>query len=212
MNIVLFGPPGAGKGTQSSMLVDRLGMRQVSTGDLLRQAVKEKSVLGQKAESYMKKGELVPDPIIIGLIEEELHGESDKDRIFDGFPRTVPQAESLDQLVEKVGQRLSWVISLEVSRTELVERLTGRRVCSSCGSVYHLKTHPPAITGICDGCRSELYQRSDDHMDVVINRLDTYENKTLPVCEYYQKQGKLVCIDGTGTSDIIFLRVKDIIS
>ncbi len=207
MNIILFGAPGAGKGTQSSLLVETLDMFQISTGDLFRAAIKNKTQLGSQAQSYMDKGQLVPDSIVIGMVEEVLASKK-VDFILDGFPRNVSQAEALDGLLQKLGLDVSRAIFLEVPMSILSARLTGRRVCKSCGSVYHIESKPTAKFGVCDNCGGEVVQRNDDKEDVIATRLKTYEEATSPLKDYYKKTGKFVAIDGNRSPEIVFSEIK----
>ena len=191
MNIILFGAPGAGKGTQSSILIERNQMKQISTGDLFRAAIKNKTELGLKAQSYMDKGELVPDSIVIGMVEEVLRKDSGS-FILDGFPRTVTQAEALDGLLNKIQMNIGKAIFLEVPYETLLKRLTGRRVCKSCAAVYHIESRPTIKDGVCDSCGGEVVQRNDDKEDVIANRLKAYEEFTMPLKNYYKKNKQKV--------------------
>lgn len=197
MRVLLMGPPGAGKGTQAEVLTSRLEVPHVSTGDMFRKAIKEGTELGRKAKEYMDAGKLVPDEVTIGIVRERL-AEPDCARGFllDGFPRTVPQAEALDGILASMGMGLDAVINIEVPREKLVDRLTGRRVCRSCGATYHVLFNPPQTGGVCDHCGGELYQRSDDTVETVQNRLDVYERQTAPLIEYYRNKGLLQSING----------------
>lgn len=192
-----MGPPGAGKGTQAQFLTKKLNIPHISTGDMFRKAVKEGTPLGLEAKRYMDTGKLVPDEVTIGIVKERL-AEADCQRGFllDGFPRTVPQADALEQTLQELGVKIDYVINIAVSREALLERLTGRRVCRSCGATYHLIYSPPREKDKCDHCGGELYQRSDDSETTVANRLDVYEEQTAPLIEYYEKKGLLLNIDG----------------
>jgi adenylate kinase len=197
MNLILLGPPGAGKGTQSAALVERYGVPQISTGDMLRAAVKEGSPMGLKAKSCMDAGALVPDEVVIGIVRERLEKEDCKGGfILDGFPRTVAQADALQATLKELGKELDAVVSLNVDADALVERLTGRRICKGCGKGYHLKFDPPAKEGQCDLCGAELYQRDDDQEETIRKRLTVYQEQTSPLIDYYRKRGLLVSIDG----------------
>lgn len=211
MNLILFGAPGAGKGTQSQRLIDELGMSQISTGDLFRAAIKNKTDLGQKAQAYMDRGELVPDSVVIGMVQEVLN-QGNKNFILDGFPRTVAQAEALETLVGTMSLRIERAIFLEVPRLILTERLTGRRVCKSCGTVFHIHSKPPKKEGVCDVCGGEVYQRNDDKADVIGNRLKTYEEFTSPLKDFYRKAGKLTVVDGNRGEAEVFAEIKKLIS
>lgn len=211
MSIILFGAPGAGKGTQSALLVEKLGMTQISTGDLFRAAIKNQTELGVRAQSYMDKGQLVPDSIVIGMVEEVLKSGV-KNFILDGFPRTVPQAEALDELLKKLNLFVSKAIFLEVPKTELMGRLTGRRVCKNCGTVFHIVNKPSKTDGICDSCGGQVVQRNDDKTEVIEARLKSYEEYTSPLKDYYTKAHKYVEVDGNRDTDAVFADIKKLIS
>ncbi len=208
MNLLLFGPPGAGKGTQSAFLVEQMGMQHISTGNLFREAVSKKTPLGLKAKSFMDQGQLVPDEVTIGLVEEVLAGLGGKSFILDGFPRTVPQAVALDALLSRMKLKLDRAISFEVPRGDLTRRLAGRRVCEKCGAVYHVDAKPTKKAGICDNCGGAVVQRKDDQEDVIRARLEAYDKSTAPVKEYYSKAGALTEIQGTGTEKEVFERLQ----
>lgn len=213
MNIILLGPPGAGKGTQAKMLIDQYQIPQISTGDILRAAVKEGTSLGKEAKSFMDKGELVPDSVVIGIVEERIQEpDCTKGYMLDGFPRTVPQAEALDGMLGKLNAEIDHVVSIEVANDELVKRLTGRRTCRECGAGYHVMFDPPKVEGVCDKCGGELYQRDDDNEDTVRSRLNVYESQTLPLIDYYKVQGKIRPIDGVGEIKEIFGRITSVLS
>jgi adenylate kinase len=213
MNIILLGPPGAGKGTQAKMLVEKYHIPQISTGDILRAAVKEGTQLGKEAKSYMDKGELVPDSVVIGIVEERIQEPDCKNGyMLDGFPRTVPQATALDEMLQKLGSKIDHVVSIEVPQEELIKRLTGRRTCRECGAGYHVMFDPPKKEGVCDKCGGELYQRDDDNEQTVRSRLQVYDSQTKPLIEYYQAQGKLRPIDGVGDIKEIFERITNVLS
>lgn len=203
MNLILFGAPGAGKGTQSGFLIERKGMTQISTGDLFRAAIKNKTALGQRAQQFMDRGELVPDEIVIGMVEEVLQGGV-RNFILDGFPRTVAQAEALNGLLEKMRLSIGKAIFLEVPMAVLMERLTGRRVCRSCGAVYHVSSKPPKKADVCDLCGGEVYQRNDDKAEVIGTRLKTYEEFTSPLKAFYQRTGKYVNVDGNRAAEDVY--------
>lgn len=200
--IVLLGPPGSGKGTQAEMMEDELGLVRLSTGDLLREAVRNQTELGKQAKVFMDSGGLVPNELVIGLMKEKIDGLKGG-FILDGFPRTVQQAEFLDEIME-----LDAAINLDVDDDELVSRLTKRRSCPQCNAVYHLLYKPPKKEDSCDKCSSALYQRSDDTEETVRQRLKVYRDNTFPLIEYYRKKNKLVDIDGKGDIRDIFQRVK----
>lgn len=198
IHLILLGAPGAGKGTQASYLKEQWGLTHISTGDILRAEVREGSELGKEAQGYMERGELVPDALIIRMMEEKLKTlGADTGYILDGFPRTVAQAEALDTMLRRINHTLDAVVNLEVPDQELIRRLTGRRVCPNCAAVYHVDTMPPKVAGICDNCGSELIQRKDDQIEAITNRLDVYKAQTQPLIEYYQQRGTLITIDGT---------------
>jgi adenylate kinase len=206
--VVLLGPPGAGKGTQAKLLQDEFGAVQISTGDILRKAVADQTPLGQQAAGYINSGALVPDSVIVNLVAERLK-EPDCARGFllDGFPRTIPQAEGLDEILKNAGQNLNCVLSVQVAQDIIVERLTGRRTCRQCGALCHVVFSPPKVEGVCDRCGGELYQREDDREQTIANRLQVYEKQTAPLVQYYRERGLLRAIDGTGEIDQIRARI-----
>ncbi len=207
--IILFGPPGAGKGTQAKKLIERLRIPQISTGDILRNAVSKKTELGLLAQSYMDKGGLVPDDVIIGIINERIKGaDCEKGFILDGFPRTIHQARAL----KEVGIKIDKVINLVVKKETIIERNIGRRLCQNCGAIYHLKNFPPKNGGICDKCGGGLYQREDDKEKNIERRLDIYFKQTYPLISFYEKLGLLVPIDGCGASDEVFERILEVLN
>ncbi|NOY46535.1 MAG: adenylate kinase [Deltaproteobacteria bacterium] len=212
MRLILLGPPGAGKGTQAKRLIERYGIPQISTGDILRAAVRDGTDLGKKAKEYMDAGKLVPDEVVIGIIEERLQ-EADcaKGFILDGFPRTVAQADALNRVLANLGQAIDHVVSIEVPDEELVERLTGRRTCRGCGAMYHVKFSPPKAEGVCDKCGGELYQRDDDREETIRARLKVYHDQTAPLVEYYEKAGLLRRIPGQGSVDEIYARIEGVL-
>jgi len=207
--VIFLGPPGAGKGTQAQLLKERNGFIQISTGDLLREAVKNQTELGKLAKQYMDEGKLVPDDLIISLIKEKLQEYADKNIIFDGFPRTIPQAESLDNLLSHLNKNLDAVILFKIEDEEVVKRLTGRRVCPSCGAVYHMIYNPPKIDEICDKCGAGLIQRDDDKEEVIRKRLEVYHQQTKPLIEYYKS--KIVEIDATDNPENIYNKIVSMI-
>jgi adenylate kinase len=213
MDLILFGPPGAGKGTQSKFLQDTLKVPQISTGDMMRAERKSGSELGQRFDSFMSKGLLVPDDLVIELLEKRLHQDDAKNgAIFDGFPRTVPQAVALDAMLHKSGRRIDKVLSLEVPESSIVDRISGRRVCLDCGQAYHVRYNPPPPSGRCGSCNSErVVQRSDDTEETVRTRHAAYLKDTLPILEHYRKVGDgiVVGIDGMGEVDAVTKRLLD---
>ena len=197
--VVFLGAPGAGKGTQARRLAAGWAVPQVATGDMLREAVAEGTPLGREAKRFMDSGALVPDEVVIGLVDERLaRPDAASGYVLDGFPRTVAQAEALDALLRRRGQDLDRVIFFDVSRDELLRRLTGRRICRQCGTAFHLISAPPRAAGRCDQCGGELYQRPDDAEATVAHRLDVYQKQTAPLLDYYRDRGLLVRVEGEG--------------
>ncbi|HIH86901.1 MAG TPA: adenylate kinase [Methanosarcinales archaeon] len=211
VNLVLLGAPGAGKGTQAKMLAGKYGILHISTGDILRENVSNNTELGQKAKGYMDKGELVPDSVLIDIIRDRLsRPDTDNGFLLDGYPRTIPQAEALDNIFSQLGKRLDVVIDIEVPDEELVARLAGRRMCK-CGASYHVTFNPPMEGGICDVCSGELYQRDDDTENSVKTRLVAYYNQTHPLIDYYTDKGLLRTVSGTGGIEDIFGEITVVI-
>ncbi len=207
MNVILFGPPGAGKGTQAGAVCERHGLLQVATGDIFRKNLKEKTELGQLARSFMDKGQLVPDEVVWKLVEDRLaQPDTEAGVLFDGFPRTVTQAELLVGWAESSGRGLSAVVALEVPDDELVARLSGRRTCLSCGATYHVAHNPPSKDGVCARCGNDVVQRDDDNEVTVRKRLATYHRQTAPVLEWFGERA--VRVDGTGAIGAIGARVQ----
>ncbi|WP_025685930.1 adenylate kinase [Paenibacillus maysiensis] len=204
MNILIMGPPGAGKGTQADVIVKEFGIPHISTGDAFRLAMKQGTPIGIKAKEYIDKGELVPDDVTIGIVEERLQQpDCKKGFLLDGFPRTLAQAEALDQILGRLDTKLDDVINLKVDRDKLLVRITGRRVCKICGTSYHVVFNSPKVEGICDKDGGELYQRPDDNEDSVRTRLDEYSNKTAPLLTFYENQNLLRHIDGEQDIDVV---------
>mgnify|MGYP006096463525 CR=1 FL=1 len=200
MRTVLLGAPGSGKGTQGVVLSKKYKIPQISTGDLLRAAVNAGSELGKKAKSTMDAGALVSDDIVIGLIRERIsQQDAQQGYILDGFPRNIPQAKALDQMLSQLQQPLQGVVLLDVPFDELMQRLTGRRTCKDCGAIYNVHLSPSKVEGHCDNCNGDLFQRADDNEDTIGNRLNVYQEQTAPLVDYYQQQKKLHSIAGTGT-------------
>ncbi|MGC9362968.1 MAG: adenylate kinase [Fidelibacterota bacterium] len=199
MKMILLGPPGVGKGTQAQILSKEYGIPQISTGDILRSAIQADSELGKKANQYMSQGELVPDEIMLGLIRERLFGDdSPEGYILDGFPRTLVQAEALNQLFAENKTRLDIVLLLDADEELILKRLSSRRVCRKCKAVYNLLTQPPAVNGICDKCGGPLYQRDDDKIETIQNRLAVYRRQTEPLINFYKSINLLKTVDSSG--------------
>lgn len=209
MRMVLMGPPGAGKGTQAKLLQKELTVAHVSSGDLLRAAVRNKSPLGVQAKKFMDRGELVPDEILLGTIEERLQADDCRAGfLLDGFPRTIPQAEALQVVLGRLQSKLDRVTSIHVPREELVKRLAGRRTCRNCDAMYHVIFDPPTNPGLCNRCSGELYQREDDKEDTIRARLDVYDRQTKPLLDYYRERGLLREVDGVGSQEQVLNRIR----
>lgn len=212
MKIVFMGPPGAGKGTQAEKIIENYQIPHISTGDMFRKAIKDQTELGMEAKRYMDQGALVPDHVTIGIVKDRL-SESDckSGFLLDGFPRTVDQAKALDEILTSLDSKIDYVINIDVDLDILKERLTGRRICRSCGATYHMVFNPPAVAGTCDKCGGELYQRKDDNEETVGNRLDVYVNQTKPLLDYYSLAGNLVNINGQQSIDLVFAEIQDVL-
>ena len=196
MKIIMLGAPGAGKGTQAKMIADKYGVPHISTGDIFRANIKEGTELGKKAKTYMDKGLLVPDELVVDLVVDRVKNpDCEKGYVLDGFPRTIPQAEALDTM----GVDIQYVINIDVPDEVITKRMSGRRVCQDCGRPYHIESLKPAVDGVCDDCGGTLVQRKDDHPDTVLARLAVYHKETEPLANYYDKQGKLVNVKGMDT-------------
>jgi adenylate kinase len=213
INLIFLGPPGAGKGTQSEKITEKFGIVQISTGDILRSAVKNGTELGILAKKYMDEGKLVTDDIIIGIVKDRLQEDDCQNGfILDGFPRTIPQAEALDKMLkDDLKKEITHVISLEVPDEFIVERLTGRRSCPECGRAYHIKYNPPAKEGICE-CGAKLIQRDDDKEDTIKKRLAVYHEQTAALKDYYKDTGYLYILDGNGSPDEVFDKIVNILT
>lgn len=208
LRTILLGPPGAGKGTQAAKIIEKYNIPHISTGDIFRENIKKGTELGKKAQEYMNRGELVPDDLVIEIATTRLLEDDCKDGfLLDGFPRTVYQAEKLDEFLAAHGSKIDKVIDIEVGKEELMERLTGRRVCKSCGASYHIVNIPPKKEGVCDVCGGELIQRADDNAETVANRIEVYEAQTMPLVEYYEKAGNIAHIDGATGLDNVFVDI-----
>jgi len=212
MKLIMLGPPGAGKGTQAQKICEDYNTVQISTGDILREEVSNNTELGQKAKKYMDKGELVPDAVILGMMEKKLFGENAPEGyILDGFPRTVPQARGLDHLYAEHNEELDAIIVMDVDKEIIVKRLTARRVCKNCNKVYNLLFMPPEEDGVCDECGGELIQRDDDKEETVLNRLEVYQEETAPLIDYYSGTGKLKKVKSDGTPDEVYDNIKEVL-
>lgn len=208
MRLVLLGAPGAGKGTQAKKLIETYGIPQISTGDILRKAVADGTPLGKEAKSYMDKGELVPDSVVIGLVKERIaQDDCKKGYILDGFPRNTAQAEVLDKVLAEMGAPLDTALSVDVGKDVLMKRLTGRRTCRKCQQMYNIYFSLPKKEGVCDKCGGELFQRDDDKEETIKKRLDVYDAQTAPLMEYYKKKGIVKSVMGLGDINEIFSKV-----
>lgn len=212
MKIVFMGPPGAGKGTQAEKIIENYQIPHISTGDMFRKAIKDQTELGMEAKRYMDQGALVPDHVTIGIVKDRL-SESDckSGFLLDGFPRTVDQAKALDEILTSLDSKIDYVINIDVDLNILKERLTGRRICRSCGATYHKIFNPSAVEGVCDKCGGELYQRKDDNEETVGNRLDVYVSQTKPLLDYYSLAGNLVNINGQQSIDLVFEEIQNVL-
>ena len=205
LRTILLGPPGAGKGTQAVNIVDKYGIPHISTGDIFRANIKNGTELGKRAQEYMNRGELVPDDLVIEIATTRLLEDDCKNGfLLDGFPRTVYQAEKLDEFLAAHGSKIDKVLDIAVEKEELITRLTGRRVCKACGASYHVVNISPKTEGICDRCGGELMQRADDNLETVTNRIDVYEAQTKPLVDYYENAGNIAHIDGATGLDNVF--------
>ena len=210
--IILLGAPGSGKGTQAKKLTVSFSIPQISTGDMLREAVKSGTEMGRQAKTFMDQGGLVPDEVVIGIVKERLQEKDcEKGFILDGFPRTIPQAEALDRVLKELGKEISSVLSLEVDEEEILERLSGRRTCSGCGAMYHVRFNPPKTEGRCDKCGGTLLQRDDDKEETVRARLVNYKRSTEPLINFYQETGKLHAVKASGDIGAIFEQILKVL-
>ena len=205
MNIIFFGAPGAGKGTQAEIVSKKLDIPTISTGNIIREAIKNGTEMGLSAKSYIDAGKLVPDEVVIGIIKDRLDKDDCKNGfILDGFPRTIPQAKALDEM----GVKIDVVLNIEVSDEDIVNRMSGRRTCPKCGSTYHIEFNPTKTEGVCDNCGAELTVRKDDHPDVVKSRLDVYHSETEPLKDFYARRGKLVKVDNQPTIEATTVAIE----
>jgi len=212
MRLILLGPPGAGKGTQAQMLKEKFRIPQISTGDILRQAVKDDTELGVQAKSFMDSGQLVPDDVVIGLIKARIKQvDCEAGFILDGFPRTIVQAEKLSETLTDMSLAIDTVVDLEVDADEVINRLTGRSTCPDCGTMFHEESRPPKVQGICDGCGGSLAQRQDDNEETILKRLEVYQESTAPLKEFYKKGGNLKTVTARGSAEEIFSRVCEMV-
>lgn len=212
MKIIMLGAPGAGKGTQAKMIADRYAIPHISTGDIFRANIKNGTELGKKAKEYMDQGLLVPDELVCDLVVDRVQQpDCEKGYVLDGFPRTIPQAESLDAALEKLGTAVEYAINVDVPDENIVRRMSGRRACVACGATYHIAHIPPKQEGICDRCGSELILRDDDKPETVTKRLDVYHNQTQPLIDYYTAKQILVDVDGTKNMDEVFSDIVKIL-
>jgi len=209
MRIILLGAPGAGKGTLATMIKEKLSIPHVSTGDILREEMKSGSALGSTVKSFVESGQLVPDDIITQIVDNKLTNDPQlgKGYMLDGFPRTRPQAEKLDEITRRIGKPLELALYLDVSLPVIIQRLTGRRICRKCGAIYHSTNKPPKKDGICDICSGELYQRADDHEETIRKRMDVYTESTAPIIEYYQAQGILMKLQGDLDTSVLLEQI-----
>lgn len=202
LRTILLGPPGAGKGTQAVKIVEKYNIPHISTGDIFRENIKNETELGNRAKAYMDRGELVPDELVVEIATGRLTKDDCKNGfLLDGFPRTIFQAEKLDEFLAQRGEKIDKVINIDVEKDALVKRITGRRVCKSCGASYHVVNIPPKKDGVCDLCNGELIQRADDTEETVLNRIDVYNKQTKPLVDYYDKAGVIINIDGNKDLD-----------
>lgn len=212
LGIILLGAPGAGKGTQAKKISAAFAIPQISTGDMLREAVKIGTEMGRRAKGFMDAGGLVPDEVVIGIVKDRLKAKDcDKGFILDGFPRTIPQAQALDAVVRELGKEIGTVLSLEVDENELLERLTGRRTCTACGAMYHVRFNPPKAAGKCDKCGTALIQRDDDKEETIKARLVNYRKSTEPLLDYYKGTGKIKAVKASGEIDAIYENIARIL-
>lgn len=212
MKIILLGPPGAGKGTQAKSISNKYSIPHISTGDIFRQNIGDKTPLGVEAKKYIDSGALVPDELTISIVEDRITKDDCKNGfLLDGFPRTVKQAEALEKALEKKGEKIDLALQIEVPRDSILDRMTGRRVCPSCGASYHVKFNPPKVDLKCDLCNAEVIQRADDTASTVNRRLDTYENQTKPLADFYGEREQLAVVDGSKAIDDVFKDICEVL-
>ena len=212
MKLIMLGAPGAGKGTQAKRIAEKYGVPHISTGDIFRANIKEGTELGKKAKSYMDQGLLVPDELTCDLVVDRIsQPDAQKGYVLDGFPRTIPQAEALTAALEKRGEKIDYAIDVEVPDSNIIDRMSGRRACLSCGATYHLKYNPPKAEGQCDNCGASLVLRDDDKPETVRKRLDVYHSQTQPLIDYYKAAGALRGVDGTQDIDVVFQDIVGIL-
>lgn len=212
MKIIMLGAPGAGKGTQAKKIAEKYGIPHISTGDIFRANIKNGTELGKKAKTYMDKGELVPDELVVDLVVDRVAQDDAKGGyVLDGFPRTIPQAEALDAALAKIGEKMDYAINVEVPDENIVNRMSGRRACVSCGGTYHIKYNPTKVEGVCDACGGQLILRDDDQPETVKNRLSVYHEQTQPLIDYYAKQDIMREVDGTQDMEAVFHAIIDIL-
>lgn len=212
MRLVLLGPPGAGKGTQAVELSKKYNIPTISTGDIFRYNIKNKTELGQICESYLNRGELVPDSLVLDIVEDRLKQDDCKNGfILDGFPRTVGQAEAFETMLETLGSKLDKVVNIGVDKDLLIERTIGRRVCKSCNSLYHINFNPPKTEQVCDLCGGDLYQRTDDHLEKVSRRVEVYLKETEPLINYYNEKDQLISVDGSQDVGKVFSYITSVL-
>lgn len=212
MKVIMLGAPGAGKGTQAKMIADEYKIPHISTGDIFRANIKNGTELGKKAKTYMDKGELVPDELVVDLIMSRFAEDDCKNGyVLDGFPRTIPQAEALDEALEKNGDHVDVAVDIEVPDENIINRMSGRRACVGCGATYHVKYNPPKVEGICDVCGQKLILRDDDKPETVKNRLNVYHTQTQPLIDYYKKKDILKTVDGTQDMNKVFADIKAVL-
>jgi len=212
MNVLLFGPPGVGKGTQGVRLAEEFGLRHLAMGDILRAAVREGTPTGLKAKAYMEAGELVPDQVVVGLIEECILRDRAQGFLLDGFPRNVAQAEALNEMLKRHGLSIERIVFMDAPEEELIRRLSGRLVCRACGFGFHRHYSPPRKSGVCDRCGGELYQREDDREQVIADRLKVYQEQTRPLLAHYAGQPGFARVDASGAMNEVYERLKQVVS